>query len=440
MAITPGGRVGDAAPFSTSTTDNWVARAGGLPTYIREVAHALVRSGHSESDAIATAVATMKRWAAGLGNVRPQVQAAAAKALAEWEAKRGAAHVNLATPVAPAAVHGQLTGHYPMPLLTWIKQARWQRAQVPLKRIDMAHRPGKPHDPAKVAGIREAIRAGKPMKPVVLVDKGDRYAIADGYHRTRAFAQEGHKTVNAVVATGLGDGPWDRQMHVAKLNLAGGVARYLIDLSVIGHQWKHGWIPLTPAALAIKLHRAHGSARGKSPTEVHKALRSNPHYRAGMKETFTSAHPNGERLWHAEHHDYRAEQALRAGNREEALRQAGMGAGHRLRYDPALEPPREKRTAMDVARQRRFERTVKLQDYQAAREADVRAQEERTKGYKGDIAHEKASGVKQPITFKDYLRGGKEPAPAEVTPKAQPRAHPAPPGRTRRARWATATT
>jgi peptidoglycan hydrolase-like protein with peptidoglycan-binding domain/2'-5' RNA ligase len=84
-AITPGGREGDDSHFSTSTDSNWVARAGGLPKYILEVAHALIKSGHDESSAIATAVATMKRWSAGGGHVRPQVQAAASEALAEWE-------------------------------------------------------------------------------------------------------------------------------------------------------------------------------------------------------------------------------------------------------------------------------------------------------------------------------------------------------------------
>lgn len=82
----------DSSPFSASTTDNWVARVGGLPLYMRTVAKALVRAGHSESDAIATAVATMKRWAAGGGKVTAATRARAAKALAEWEAKKAAAH------------------------------------------------------------------------------------------------------------------------------------------------------------------------------------------------------------------------------------------------------------------------------------------------------------------------------------------------------------
>lgn len=92
-AISPGGRPADDSPFSSSKTDNWVARAGGLPKYIREVAHALVRSGHPESKAIAMAVGIVRNWAEGKGNVRPQIRAAAAKNIAEWEAKRAKAHV-----------------------------------------------------------------------------------------------------------------------------------------------------------------------------------------------------------------------------------------------------------------------------------------------------------------------------------------------------------
>lgn len=46
-----------------------------------------------EGHAIATAINTMKRWAAGGGNVSEAVKAAAAKALAELKAKGAAAHM-----------------------------------------------------------------------------------------------------------------------------------------------------------------------------------------------------------------------------------------------------------------------------------------------------------------------------------------------------------
>lgn len=90
MAISPGGRPADASPLGKG--DLWKTKGLGLPTYIREVANALVRSGHPKGRAIAMAVAAVRRWAAGADHVRPQVQAAAAKAVAEWEAAKARAH------------------------------------------------------------------------------------------------------------------------------------------------------------------------------------------------------------------------------------------------------------------------------------------------------------------------------------------------------------
>lgn len=84
------------SPFSTSKTSNWVARVGGLPNYIQNVAKGIMKSGKSESEAIASAIAICKRWAAGGGGVHPEVRAAAAKAIAEWEAKKAASHAKSA--------------------------------------------------------------------------------------------------------------------------------------------------------------------------------------------------------------------------------------------------------------------------------------------------------------------------------------------------------
>jgi HK97 family phage prohead protease len=60
-----------------------------LPAYIQHVAHRLLAQGHDESKAIEMAVGIVKNWAAGHdghGNkVHPDVQAAAARAVAEWE-------------------------------------------------------------------------------------------------------------------------------------------------------------------------------------------------------------------------------------------------------------------------------------------------------------------------------------------------------------------
>lgn len=88
-------------PFSTSKTSNWVAKVGGLPPYIQHVAHDLMDEGHSESKAIGMAVGIIKNWAHGHdgkgGTVHPDTQAAAAKALAEWEEKKARAHLSFDT-------------------------------------------------------------------------------------------------------------------------------------------------------------------------------------------------------------------------------------------------------------------------------------------------------------------------------------------------------
>jgi peptidoglycan hydrolase-like protein with peptidoglycan-binding domain len=84
-------------PFSTSTTSNWVARAGGLPPYIQHVAHDLMDGGKSESHAIEMAVGIVKNWSHGHDGhgkpVHPDTVAAAKLAITEWEAKKASAHV-----------------------------------------------------------------------------------------------------------------------------------------------------------------------------------------------------------------------------------------------------------------------------------------------------------------------------------------------------------
>lgn len=94
MGISPGGRPIDTSSLDKSPKENWVEKAGGLPPYVRGVARGIARSrGHAEptSRDIATAIARMKVWAAGGGNVKPAVQAAAAKAVAQWEAAKSRA-------------------------------------------------------------------------------------------------------------------------------------------------------------------------------------------------------------------------------------------------------------------------------------------------------------------------------------------------------------
>jgi hypothetical protein len=64
----------------------WKHKGLMLPPYIQNIAHGIQKSGKTESQAIASAIAIVKRWAAGGGGVHPEVKAAAAAAVAQWEA------------------------------------------------------------------------------------------------------------------------------------------------------------------------------------------------------------------------------------------------------------------------------------------------------------------------------------------------------------------
>lgn len=72
---------------------NWVTKSkpgntGQLPAYIQNIRNAIIRGGKDESSATAIAVSRVKAWASGRGNVSAEVRAAAAKAVAEWEAMK----------------------------------------------------------------------------------------------------------------------------------------------------------------------------------------------------------------------------------------------------------------------------------------------------------------------------------------------------------------
>lgn len=76
----------DTSPVGTpGGRENWVDKAGGLPPFIRAVAHALIREGRPKSQAIAIAVGRIKAWARGGGNVTAKTRAKAVATIAAWE-------------------------------------------------------------------------------------------------------------------------------------------------------------------------------------------------------------------------------------------------------------------------------------------------------------------------------------------------------------------
>jgi hypothetical protein len=77
--------------LDSSPGSNWVQETGGLPEYICQIARAIKRTGKTTSQAIAIAVSRCKKWAAGADNVDADTRAKAAKAIAQWEAKKAKA-------------------------------------------------------------------------------------------------------------------------------------------------------------------------------------------------------------------------------------------------------------------------------------------------------------------------------------------------------------
>lgn len=76
---------------------NWVEDQGGLPNYICEIARSIHRKrGLSISRSISIAVGAVKNWASGQGDVDADTRAKAAKAVAQWEAKKAKARAKRA--------------------------------------------------------------------------------------------------------------------------------------------------------------------------------------------------------------------------------------------------------------------------------------------------------------------------------------------------------
>lgn len=69
-----------------------------LHTYVQNIARALMRQGHSESEAIAIANGAVNRWRHGQlsggehGHIHPETRAAAGRTHAEWERLRAVHH------------------------------------------------------------------------------------------------------------------------------------------------------------------------------------------------------------------------------------------------------------------------------------------------------------------------------------------------------------
>ena len=70
--------------------------------------------------------------------------------------------------------------------------------------------------------------------------------------------------------------------------------------------------------------------------------------------------------------------------------------------------PSQPRTPEQLAKSRAGTKILAEGEYRVARHNEVIQQENRTRGGRGEIEHEKAKGVKQPITYKDWMNRGSQ--------------------------------
>ena len=137
-------------------------------------------------------------------------------------------------------VYDYLKENYPADCLTWVKEYDWTLKDVPLEKIQMARRPGGARETDKVKGIAQAIKEGKPMEPVVLVELPSGVVkIADGYHRTLGFKHAEKRNTKAWVAkVSVDKGPWDKEMHEKKLNVGKAAHAESIGIAKVAFVYK----------------------------------------------------------------------------------------------------------------------------------------------------------------------------------------------------------
>lgn len=87
-----------SASLAISPKENWIERVpnGQLPPYVRKLARAIEKHGHTLSSAISIAIGRCKAWSSGQGKVTAKTRAKAAAAVAQWEAlkaKNAARHI-----------------------------------------------------------------------------------------------------------------------------------------------------------------------------------------------------------------------------------------------------------------------------------------------------------------------------------------------------------
>lgn len=177
----------------------WKHKGLQLPAYIQQVAHGILKSNASvgESGAIQRAVGVIKRWASGEGKVDAGTQAAASKAIAEWEKEK--------------ASHGSVKE-----ASTWevLEAERWLRDQALVELAVVEHTIGQPGIIALLSPeLREAAAWSPKLKRIASApEELERHEVQDGgqhvgtISKRSGFGSDGPRwKASAINGTRLGD-------------------------------------------------------------------------------------------------------------------------------------------------------------------------------------------------------------------------------------------
>lgn len=131
---------------------------------------------------------------------------------------------------AGAKAYQQEAPDYPPEAVAWMHHADWSGpVNVPVGHIDWTPGEMEGADPEHVQEFVAKIRAGKKLKPVILVKtpKGDQLQLVDGHHRYLAAAELGAPVRAFIGVVDKNHGPWEsmhRQQYPGGHNADGGTA------------------------------------------------------------------------------------------------------------------------------------------------------------------------------------------------------------------------